>query len=252
MNRKNRIGRELFPEPDIPAREEKIVRTIEASLGKLAAAQGEESLGIWEFLYLQSRFIKKYWWGLQAVLLAYLYWRVRSLTEAAMIRQALGVGAPLFVILVIPEVWKNSSSNALDVEATTMYTLRQVYSARLMLFAGVDLLLLTVFCLGTTASSLLSFWELLTQFLVPLNVTCCICLTCLYCPGVGNQSFSMMLCLIFAMAWKEIVQNESLYQAITVPAWAGMLGASLVYMGYCVFRGQRSWKKQLTAKLIWN
>ena len=169
-----------------------------------------------------------------------------------MIRQVLGIGAPLFVILVIPELWKNSSNNALDVEATTMYTLQQVYSARLVLFAGVDLLLLSLFCLGTTASKCLSLWEFVTQFLMPMNVTCCICLTCLYCPSVGNQSFSLVLCLLFAIMWRDIVQDEQIYNAITVPTWATLLVLSFVYMGYCIFRGQRNWKKILAVRLAGN
>lgn len=246
------LSKDIFREPDFPAREEKILQTIQTSMQKLEAAQNEESMEIWEFLYLQHRFIKKHWWILQAVLLMCLYWCVQYLGEAALIRQVLGVGAPLFVVLIIPELWKNSASNAVDIEATTMYTLQQVYSARLMLFAGVDLLLLTFFCLGTTASNILTLWEFLTQFVVPLNVTCCICLTCLYCPRVGNQSFSLMLCLIFAMLWKDVVQDEALYQAITVPTWVGMLVLSFVYMGYCVFRGQHNWKELLTVRLIWN
>lgn len=169
-----------------------------------------------------------------------------------MIRQVLGIGAPLFVILVIPELWKNSSNNALDVEATTMYTLQQVYSARLVLFAGVDLLLLSLFCLGTTASKCLSLWEFVTQFLMPMNVTCCICLTCLYFPSVGNQSFSLVLCLLFAIMWRDIVQDEQIYNAITVPTWATLLVLSFVYMGYCIFRGQRNWKKLLAVRLAGN
>ena len=138
QTRKNHtLNKDIFREPDIPAHEEKILQTIQTSMQKLEAAQNEESMEIWEFLYLQHRFIKKHWWILQAVLLMCLYWCVQHLGEAALIRQVLGVGAPLFVVLVIPELWKNSTSNAVDIEATTMYTLQQVYSARLMLFAGV-------------------------------------------------------------------------------------------------------------------
>lgn len=246
------LSSEVFREPNIPVLEEKILQTIRSSMQKLEMSQFEQPLDIWEFLYLQSRFIKKYWWIIQAVLLSVLYWYVRHLGEAQMVRQVLGIGAPLFVILVIPELWKNSNNNALDIEATTMYTLQQVYAARLVLFAGVDLLLLSLFCLGITASKCLSLWEFVTQFLMPMNVTCCICLTCLYCPRVGNQSFSLVLCLLFAMVWREVVQTEQFYEAITVPAWATMLILSFVYIGYCVFRGQRNWKEIVAVQLAGN
>lgn len=246
------LSSELFQEPNIPPREEKIETTIRRAMQELESSQLAQPLDIWEFLYLQSRFIKKHWWLMQAVLLSVLYWYVQRQGAVQMTRQVLGIGAPLFVILVIPELWKNRSSNALDIEATTMYTLQQVYSARLVLFAGVDLLFLSLFFLGTTASKSLSLWELVTQFLVPMNVTCCICLTCLYCPRVGNQSFSLAACLLFAMIWRDIVENEQIYDAITGPVWAALLVLSLVYMGYCTFRGQRNWRKRLSVELAGN
>lgn len=239
----------LFQEPNLPVREEKVLQTIQVSMQTLEISQLEHPLDVWEFLYLQSRFIKKYWWIMQALLLGFLYCYVQYLGDAQLVRQVLGIGAPLFVILVIPELWKNSSNNALDIEATTMYTLQQVYSARLMLFAGVDLILLSLFCMGTTAAKILSLWEFMTQFVIPMNVTCCISLTCLYCPRMGNQGFSMVLCLLFAMMWREIVQAERIYEAITVPTWAALLVLSFAYMGYCIFRGQRNWKNFLAVRL---
>lgn len=153
------------------------------------------------------------------------------------------------LLLVIPELLKNQSSNAMSIESATMYTLQQVYSARLTLFAGVDLLLLTVFCLGVTASKLLTVWELLIQFVLPVNVTCCICLTCLYSPRVGSNALPLSLCLAFIGIWRQIVRDETLYEAISIPSWSGMLALSLAYMVYCVFRGQKNWKRNLEIRM---
>ncbi len=255
MNRFRKNRKAFFREPDLPAREEKIQQTVQASMNRFIAAQAQEPMTLLEFIYCQSRYIKKRWWVLQALLLALLYHHIRALQELqdpVLIRETLGVGAPLFIILVIPELWRNQSSNAMDIESATMYTLQQLYAARLTLFAGVDLLLLTAFCLGTTASHVLTFWEILIQFVLPVSVTCCICLTCLYTPRVGHQAFSLALCLAFAGIWKEIVSNEKFYQAVTVPAWAAMLTFSLIYMAYCVFRGQRRWRKNMEVKLLWS
>ena len=68
------LSSEVFREPNIPVLEEKILQTIRSSMQKLEMSQFEQPLDIWEFLYLQSRFIKKYWWIIQAVLLSVLYW----------------------------------------------------------------------------------------------------------------------------------------------------------------------------------
>lgn len=251
-NKKTPFPKDRFPEPKLPAREEKIRQTVAASMGSFLEAQTRESMNIWEFLYCQSRYVKKHWWLLQALLLLWLYSHIRTYQDPVLIRRTLGVGAPLFIILVIPELWKNQSSNAMDIESATMYTLQQLYSARLTLFAGVDLLLLSVFCLGTTVSLSLTFWDLLTQFVLPVNMTCCICLTCLYTPRGVQQAFSLALCLAFAGIWREIVSNETLYQAITIPTWAGLLVLSLGYMVYCVLRGQKRWRRDLEKKLLWD
>lgn len=252
MNRYRKYRREIFQEPDLPAREEKIQQTIQASMNQFISVLAQEPMDLWEFIYCQSRYIKKRWWLIQALLLVFLYHHISVLQEPVMIRQTLGVGAPLFIILVIPELWRNQSSHAMDIESATMYTLQQLYAARLTLFAGVDLLLLTTFCLGATTSHALTLWDILIQFILPVNVTCCICLTCLYTPRAGHQAFSLALCLAFAGLWKEIVSSENVYHAITVPAWACMLAISLAYMAFCVFRGQRRWRKNMEVKLLWS
>lgn len=238
-----------FREPDLPAREEKIRQTVLASWQGFLAAQAKQTMSLWEFIYCQSRYIKKVWWLLQAVLLACLACYMRMPHETIFVRQTLGISAPLFIILVIPELLKNQSCNAMSIESATMYTLRQVYSARLTLFAGVDLLLLTVFCLGVTTSKLLTVWELMIQFVLPVNVTCCICLTCLYCPRVSGSALPLALCFAFIGIWREIVRDETLYEAISIPSWSGMLALSLAYMAYCVFHGQKNWKRNLEIRM---
>ena len=62
----------------------------------------------------------------------------------------------------------------------------------------------------------------------------------------------LVLCLLFAIMWRDIVQDEQIYNAITVPTWATLLVLSFVYMGYCIFRGQRNWKKLLAVRLAGN
>jgi len=241
--------KDFFREPDLQAREEKIQETIQASLQGYLAAQEHRPLSIWEFVYCQSRYIKKIWWLLQAILLVGLSCYMRTPHEPIFVRQTLGIGAPLFIILVIPELLKNQSSNAMSIESATMYTLQQVYSARLALFAGVDLLLLTAFCLGVTASKLLSVWELLIQFVLPVNVTSCICLTCLYSPRIGSNALPLSICFAFIGIWTQIIRDETLYEAISIPSWMGMLALSLAYMVYCVFRGQKNWKRNLEIRM---
>ena len=52
------LSREVFREPNIPVREEKILHTIQSSMQKLEMSQLEQPLDIWEFLYLQSQILR--------------------------------------------------------------------------------------------------------------------------------------------------------------------------------------------------
>ena len=92
----------------------------------------------------------------------------------------MGVAGALFVILLIPELWKNRNCNSMEIEAAAYYSLRQIYAARLLLFGMTDVFLLTVFCLVSSFSLQIAMAELLTQFLFPMVVAACICFGILY------------------------------------------------------------------------
>lgn len=78
-------------------------------------------------------------------MLVLLWWLLQSAGTAYEVQRAMGTLAPLFVVLVLPELWKNRSSGALEIECTAYYSLRQIYAARMVLFGLVDLALLTLF-----------------------------------------------------------------------------------------------------------
>lgn len=105
--------------------EAKIQRTIEASKAAFFAAEEKQSLSPMEFLYQQSRYIKKCWWLLQGLLLGAVCLLLLGSDSPGFTRRSLGVAAPLFVILLLPELWKNRSSEAMEVEGTTYYTIRR-------------------------------------------------------------------------------------------------------------------------------
>ncbi len=55
-----------------------------------------------EFLYEQSRFIKKRWWGLQALVLILLWLLLKDSDNAGDMGRMMGILATVFVVLVIP------------------------------------------------------------------------------------------------------------------------------------------------------
>ena len=146
-----------------------------------------------------------------------------------------------------------SSSNpgAVQVECTTLYTLRAIYAARLTLFAGVDVVLLSLFYAAASALTRLTVWQMLTQFLLPFNVTCCICFGTLYSKRVCSQTLSLLLCILWAAGWSLFVLNDAVFRAISVPAWVTLLAASVLFLGYTLYRGQRNWQRILEVKPLW-
>lgn len=237
---------------DIPCDEAKIQKTIEVSKAAFIAGESEYAMSHAEFLYQQSKYIKKHWWLMQAALLLAVCVLLHLSESDFYVRRSLGVAAPLFVILILPELWKNRSCDAMEVEGTTFYTIRQVYAARLTLFAGVDLLLLTAFFFGASLFARVTVWELMIQFVLPLNVACCICFQSLYNSRNGSEVFSILLCSVWTGLWVLVVLNDAVYHAISVPVWIGLLMASFAYLGFSIRQGQKSFHKIWEAKPSWN
>ena len=237
---------------DVLCEESKIQETIAVSKEAFLAGESEQTVSHLEFLYQQSKFIKKRWWLMQALLLAFVCFLLLGAETDFVVRRILGLTGPLFVILIYPEIWKNRSFNAMEVECTTFYTLQSIYAARLTLFAGVDVALLSVFYAGASLLAQITLWEMLTQFLLPFHVTCCICFGTLYSKRIHSQTLSLFLCILWAAGWSLFVLNDAVFRAISVPAWVALLMASVLFMGYTLYRGQRNWQSILEVKPLWT
>ena len=230
--------------------EEKLQKTIAISKRAFLEGEQERPVSRLEFLLEQSRYVKKTWWLLQGALLAAVCLLLAGMEADYAIRRCLGLAGPLLAVLVLPELWKNRSADATEVECTTLYTLRSIYAARLTLFAGVDLLLLSVFFAGASVLTRVTVWEMLIQFLLPFNVTSVICLATLYSRKIQSETISMVLCLLWAAVWLLVMEQNEIYNAISAPLWVLALAASFCGLGWVILRGQRN--LNLEAKPVWN
>ena len=236
---------------DLPIDEAKLQKTIAVSKAAFAAEEAEQTLTSAEFLYQQSKYIKKVWWAAQAVLLFTVCLLLNQMEGALYIRRSLGIAAPLFVILILPELWKNRTYDAMEVECTTYYTIRSIYAARLALFAGVDLLLLSAFSAVASVFAKITVWEMLIQFVLPFNVTCCICFRTLYAKRIRSEALAMLLCILWTGVWAMLIMSNSVYSAISVPMWIAALAASALGMCYALCQGKEKWQQTLEVKPLW-
>lgn len=212
----------------IAPREEHICATVAAARASFLRAESETPLSRTAFLGAQLALIQKRWWPAQALLLVLVALALPGLAEIELMARGLGVTAALFVILVIPEFARNSSANAMEIEGTTHYTLRHIYAARLVLFGGVDLVILTGFCGALTLALQLSLAALVTQFLLPLVTTACLCFAVLSSPRAAQGTVAVCACLFWSGVWWLIVASDGLYSQIALPLWLVLFALSLL------------------------
>lgn len=189
-----------------------------------------------EFLRQQASYIQKRWWAAQGAVLALLWLELSLSGGSSMARRCTGVLIPCFAILILPELWKNRSSGSLEVEGAAYFSLQKVYAARLTLFGMADVCLLSAFLLVMGMTVRIEIWDLLIQFVLPLNVTCCICFRSL-CGGERGSVFSALGgCFFWVCLWTLLILDDRIYGRISLPVWAGALALSAVYLGYSIRR----------------
>lgn len=220
-------------------RERHVKETIRRSMNALYESEAEGTLSEWEFLYQQGRYIHKYLWLLQGAVLFALWSILKALGSGYYGQRCMGIGASLFAILLLPELWKNRSSNAMEIECAARYSLRQIYSARILLCALADMAMLSVFLLTVVLNEKAVLLEVAVQFFLPYMVTCCICFRTLYSRRFGSEAVSMLMCMVWTVIWTELVLNERIYGAVSGGVWIAMLAVTALYLGYCIYRGQR-------------
>lgn len=220
------------PEP----REEKIQETIRKSRELFYTAEEGKMLSYHEFLWGQFRLIQKRWWLLQFLILCASAAILVSAYDERYIQRGLGIMASMYVILIIPEFWKNRSSHSMEIEHSSYYSLRQIYAARMVLFGAADTLLLTGFCGTATWGLHMEFTRLLSQFLLPMLVTACICFGTLCSRHITNEAAAIFLCVIWCGLWLTLTLNENIYAMVMLPVWLACTVLALVFLFIAVCR----------------
>ncbi len=215
--------------------EEKIQETIRRSRNAFYMAEQERTLSYQDFLWIQLKIIPKRWWVFQSFLLLVLFMALRAVPEM-LLKRSMGVAASLFVILIIPELWKNRVCGSMEIEAATYYSLRQIYAARMTLFGITDIFLLTLFCGMASVWLGLELSQLVIHFLFPLCVTACICFGILCSRYCFSETMAVVLCLLWSGGWMMIVVNDKIYEKITMPIWFLFLGLAVSVLASAIYR----------------
>lgn len=227
-------GRSSMPEPD----ESKIKDTIVSARKSFYEEAEQVHVSYFDFIYDQTRYIRKRWWGLQFMLLLFTGMFVRGADSWAA-QRLLGIAAPLFVIMAIPELWKNRSSDSMEIEGAAYFSIRQIYAARMLIFGVVDGLLLGIFSAVLSLTARVMAGEILIQFFLPMIVTCCICFRTLCSRCITSEYTACFLSLLWIAVWIQVILNGRIYQAVSVPVWRVICGTAVLYLTYAVKRVMR-------------
>lgn len=183
-------------ENSVTPREEKILETIQKSKEIVMEVQSENTMSYTEFLFSQFRLIRKRWWMLQAMLLVLVFLIMPSLKDTTYFMRMLGVASVFFIVMIIPEFWRNKESNSCQIEVTCLFSLRQIYSARIFLIGIVDIVMLTIFLTVACINMKMQFTDLLVQFLFPMVIAAGICFAMLNC-SLLNEATSIVGCFLW-------------------------------------------------------
>lgn len=183
-----------------------------------------------EFFRVQIGYIRKRWWILQFFALVYTGCLLQGTNKADYVQRLLGVSASLFVIMIIPELWKNRSSHSLEIEEASRFTLRQIYAVRMLAFAIVDSVLLTIFAGIVTMTTSVSIEEMVIHFFLPMAVTCCICFYSLCSRYAVSEYIACFLSILWSAVWTLLILNDNVYKLISRPAWAAICIAVILYL----------------------
>ena len=105
---------------------ETAVDTVKERCSDIMNRQDNRQASYFEFLFEQFKFIKKRWWVLQGGILVLLWILLVDSDVGANTERTLGAMSVMFSVMIIPEIWKNRSFSAVEIEKTAFYSLRQI------------------------------------------------------------------------------------------------------------------------------
>ncbi len=203
---------------------ESAVQNVMEQCAGIMSRQDDRRASYFEFLYEQFKFIRKRWWALQGGSLLLLWMLLADYGEGANAERVLGA---LSVI-------------------SSYYSLRQICSARILMFAAVDLTMITIFFAVSFSTLQISAYRIVIDFLVPFNISCCICFRLLYSKWQELEYIAVFLSTACIFAWSMIVSTDFIYERISMTVWIGLLLLSFIYLIYCI------WKSQCNCEINWE
>lgn len=183
------------------------------------------------FLFSQLLMIKKYWWGVQFLILCAAWYIMATEDAASVIRREVGVLSILFVVSIIPELWRNLTDKCIEIEMASYFSLKNIYAARLLIFGIVDSVVISIFACSAYLMLDITVTDIIFQFLIPMTVTAGICFLVL-CGKRRGMGGSVGICLVMCIFWYKICGSDAVYRTIAPVVLIGIFAVSCIFLTY--------------------
>ncbi len=101
---------------------DKEISQIVKKAGNVLYEQAEKNmLSYHQFLNIQLKQIQKRWWVLQAFLLIMICFWIHSDRDGYYANRSLGIAGAMFIIFLVPELWKNEKISALRLKCHLIF-----------------------------------------------------------------------------------------------------------------------------------
>lgn len=225
--------------------QEKLRETVRLAKAAYRQRQAAARIGFWKFLSMQLRFISKWVWLSQAVLLLPVLLAIGgsplSMNGARSVFLIFSCAAPLLAFLGFPEILKSYSHGMAEIEACTRFSMRRLMGARMLILGLADLCCMTMILAVSAASTGTPVLRMILYLFVPFNVTCCGCLTVLdHVKSRQGGYFCAAVCVFCIAIFTRMSFMKEYYEAAATGAWAVLFFCSLAYFAVELIRAFRS------------
>lgn len=192
-------------------------------------------IGFWEFIAMQVRFIGRWVWLTQAILLLLALCLLSrfnlELVDMQSVFLLLSSVASLIAFVGFPEVLKSYANNMEEIEACTRFSMRKLMGARMLILGLADLCSMTIILAVSAAGNAALILRMILYLFVPFNITCCICMTVLHHVRSRYAGYYCgAICIAGVVILRILPWANSYYEAGATVGWIILFFLSLIYL----------------------
>lgn len=181
--------------------------------------QEEERTGFWQFLSDVLRFEGIGIFGFQVLTLFVVCFGLQAITDAL---NNIPIFMPLFVLAILPSMFKGRYHGMYELEAVTRTSNAQIILAKLILAGGANLICMTILlCMEIFLNhSTVTVGQLILYIVVPYLVCMTVVLRCLRLRGGDGLKISIICVIASCAAWWFCARTlPEIYEVSAIGIW---------------------------------